>query len=295
MTYILTAEEQKLRDFGAAVLPSWATKTVVYDELLTAFAAIFDRARRQLDFQFDQSYIMRAEGVDAGGPDFLDALALDLGTARTADESQQALRTRLREVEGAVTRPALLAAIDALLAQAGVVGTSAALELLRDKGHFGDYTAQTGVGGVFALVSGTTYKFTPTVPFELPVLVNYPGSGSWANPRITFATSEDAANDGTYTTTDLDGNGVTFINAAGVPNAADTTVAWTLKKYDVDGNSREGFNRAYFNRGYRAGYRGFVVILPYGTPDSVVSAVRDTLRQRKAFGFRSLVEVNAVP
>lgn len=296
MAYDLSEEEQKLRDFGASILPPWATRTLSSDETLKAQAAIWNRIQRQYEFWWDQSYISRAEGAQDNGPDYLDALAREyIASGRRADESNAELRQRIRTVEGVVTRPFVLAAINEILENAGISGEAVAVELRRDKGYFGDYDARTGTGGVFESMGGTVMKFTPTVAFERPVVVNFAGSGSWGNPRLVFASAEDAANDGTFEIIELSRNGAVFANAIGVANAADTTVTWSLRKYDVEGNNREGRNRAYFGRGYRLGGRAVVIILPYGSTAGTAAAVRESLRTRKPFGYRIIVEVRANP
>lgn len=215
--------------------------------------------------------------------------AKDAAVSPQDGEPPDILRERIRHPEDAVTRPFLLAAINNLLAVAGVSGTAAMAELRRDRAFFGTYTARTGTGGVFA-TEGSVRTFTPTVPFPLPVEVGYARSGAQGNPRLVLSGAAQAGNNGTFEVTSLLVDSAGYTNASHV-DGADAGVSWSLRKYDVEGHSREGFARAYLSRGYRARKRrAIVVILPLGSSAALVDAVADLLRLKKAAGFPALVE-----
>lgn len=227
--------------------------------------------------------------------------AKDRGTGPQAGESEAALKRRLVDIEDAVTRPVLLAAIQDKLDDAGVVGPLAMVELPRDGGFFGDHTARSGTGGVFstALAGGGLRAFTPTSPFPLPLRVGAAAleSGAFSNPRLVISGAAVGGNNGTFQVTALEANAAIFSNATGA-NSTDATVAWEVRKFSAEGTSIEGRARCYLGRGYRGCSRPgatIIAILPFGTPDAVAEAVREVLRQKKAGGIKHVVEVRAVP
>lgn len=290
----LTPEEQELLDFALAALPEWFRSNDRVLEDAGMMAKMMGQARATIADWFSQTLITQADGPTSTTPDWLNQHARDRNTNRQDGETDDVLADRLRKISDALTRPALLAAAQAILDAEGVAGDVALVEMRRDRIFAGSFTARTGTGGVFATVSGSTRKFTPDVPFPLPVEVNYPRSGAQGNPQIVFSGSASAGNDGTFEVTGLDGDAVTYENASGV-DETDATVSWSLEKRDVEGNVRDGFARAYAGRGYRVGGRWpamvmLIFILPYGSTPATVAAVREMLRQKKAAGFRALVE-----
>lgn len=291
-----TTSEQELYDFARKSLPGWLFQIDRSEEFLTAFVKIFDRIRTNLGESRARSLILQSTGI------WLDLHASDAGTQRQDGETDEALQTRLRSVEDAVTRPVLLAAAQAIVDSEGITGTVYGLELKRDKAFFGDFTARTGTSGTFADVGGGLFEFTPTSLYELPVEL-FSRSGSQGNPRITFSGSLSAGNDGTFEIVALNGNAVQFLNASGVAEL-DVLTSWDLSKYDIEGNSRDGRKRAYFGRGYRMSGNlplSLMIILPYGLPAGphstagTQSSVAEMIRGKKAYGVVSTVEYRENP
>jgi hypothetical protein len=290
----LDADEQALFDWAAAGMPEWYTDAEIANEFLELAAKTFGASRAVVkDWLTRQTRILEADGPTAVTPDWLGLLAKDLGTSRREGETTTALRRRLRIVEDALTRPALLAGVQALLDQAGVVGTVGMVELPRDAAYFGDWSSDAGVGGTFAVLTGGAASFTPAVGFKTnPYLPVFPQFGR----KLTIAGASAPANNGTFTTTGVVTNGARYANGSAV-GGADPTVVWTLKKLDVQGNVVDGFAKSYFNRGFRMASKlpTIVVILPYGTTEPVRAAIEEFLRLRKAAGVRAVVEARSTP
>lgn len=288
-----TADEQRIYDFVKGSLPDWFFTLDGADEFMGALVKAVDTARAHRQLWRDQTYILDADG---SGPDWLNEHAKDRDTRRQVDEDDDTLKERLRRYADALTRPAILAATQLVMTAGGAAGTAYMVDVRRDCAFFGDYTEQTGTGGTIATVSGNVRTFTPDDPFALPIEVGFARSGSQGNPRLVISGAASGGNDGTFEVTGLVGNAVQYTNATAVAGA-DAALTWRVRKYDVDGNNREGRARAYFDRGYRFGTGGpmFVVILPFGTPDAVFESVRDMVRQIKAGGVRAIVEVRENP
>jgi hypothetical protein len=138
----LTAEEQKFYDFARRALPKFLFAKVRPEEVMGAFAKIFGAAKTAISGYFDQALIGQAT---SSGANYLNQHAIDRGTYKQAGETDAALRARLRNVEDAITRPALLAAAAGIVSADGVVGLYAAPRLYQQ--------------------SNTT--FTPTAPNKL--------------------------------------------------------------------------------------------------------------------------------
>jgi hypothetical protein len=282
--------KQQILEFAQEAMPKYWSKAPRKMEDLNAMAEVMATALGVCMDLIRQTYILDSEGK------WLRQHARDRGLSLQEGESEAALKQRIREVVDALTRPALLAGVESIMAAAGVVGDVAVVDIRRDRAFFGDYTERTDTGGVFALTPAGLVTFEPTVPFPLPVEVGFPRSGAQGNPRLVLSGAADAGNDGTFEVTALQRNAAVYTNGGGVA-AADAGVSWALRKYDVEGNNREGRARAYRGRGYRRGgsRSSFAFILPYGTSAGVANGVRDYLRVWKAFGIRSAVEVRQNP
>jgi hypothetical protein len=288
----LTADEQKYYDFARNALPPWIKNT---DEFLHGAAKMFGSVKAMIDYLFGQALIGSAVGATATTPDWLNQHARDRGTARALAESDPVLRARLRNVPDALTRAAILTAVNALLEAEGVSADASLIELPRDAAHLGVYTAMAGVGGAFVQV-GTTSKFTPTTlpwpepPFRsaavFPVLQH----------QLIIAGAANAGNNGTRTITAVESDAAIVTNAGGVAGA-DAGVTWTVKRLDGSGNITDGFSRAYIGRGYRCCGRrlAILIILPFGATAGTEAAVRELLRTKKAAGFQTIVERRTVP
>lgn len=231
-------------------------------------------------------------------PDWLAQHARDRGTERQEGESDEALRDRLKRVEDAVTRPVLLAAVQAVLDREGVVGTPAMVELRRDKAFFRSSVSDTGTGGVF-LGTAPDMSFTPDDGFATTDDAAMPPFRSIeedVDHRLVISGAATAANNGTRAITGLAGDAVEFANGAGVAEV-DPTVTWTVEKLDRDGNLLDGFVDSYFTRGDRFGgmLSAIIVILPFGCDEATRQSVLEELRLKKGAGVRAIVECRAVP
>jgi hypothetical protein len=125
----LSSEEQSLFDHARNSLPRWLTSAASAAlEWLYAFADVFDAARVQSQTWLDVTYIDNATGSD------LDQHAADRGTSRRANETDAALRARLKNITDQVTEPALKIGINAILAALSL-GPCTFVNLRRDRAH----------------------------------------------------------------------------------------------------------------------------------------------------------------
>lgn len=283
----LTTDEQKFFDFAKAALPAWIPDG---DEFLMGAAKMFGSVRALIDYLFGQTLIGNAVGAGVGTPDWLNQHANDRGTRRQLDEEDPALRERLRNIPEALTRLSIIVAIDAIIAAEGIVGNCALVELPRHGAHSGEYTSDTGTGGTFVKV-GTVVKFAPATvwagpPYRSPLIVPV------QTTQIVISGAANGGNDGTYPITGLEDDQALYVNAGGVA-AVDPGVTWTVEHLDLEGNVRDGFTRAYSQRGYRSARLRpgiIVVILPFGSTLATVASVTEALRQKKAAGIAVRVE-----
>lgn len=124
----LSTEQQSLFDHAKSALPRLLFGAIASArEWLYAYAVLFDAVRSQGAAWLDQTFIATATGR------FLEQHAKDRGTSRRASESDATLRSRLYQVEDALTDPAIKIGVNAILAAAGVAGTCAIVDLRRDK------------------------------------------------------------------------------------------------------------------------------------------------------------------
>jgi hypothetical protein len=288
-----TTEEQELYDFGVGSVPRFLFAQERDEEVMGAYVKMFDAAREGIANLFNQTYILNATGADAK---FLDMHAWERVGSRFEDETDIALRNRIRTVRDTVTRPAILTAAQAIIDDEGISGTVYMVELRRWRAYFNDWLANTGTGGTFVAGSGSEYKFTPTVAFARPPYVDI----SWFphNWKLVISGAASSGNNGTFPVTSLDANAAVYTNASGVAEA-DATVSWSIRDYDVDDNLRDGFKAAYFSRGYRLSKSNapmaFILIIPYGagatkSTEATRVAVEEMVRQRKGAGYKVIVE-----
>ncbi len=271
----LSADEQGLYDWLRSTLPGWFFATDTEEEIWGAAAKALHLVRAQADSWLAATYVLDADGV------WLDQHARDRGTFRQANEPEDILRERLRSVADAVAPGPVLAAVQAVLTLAGVVGTAYMLELRRDRAHFNVITPISS-GGSGLSKAGTT----------MTLITGYTWTGREVGREIQLVGSTSPGNDGTFTITDVTGDHtITFTNPAGVTEVYGGV--WTL---DGTGANRK---HAYLSRGYRMGSMNrpssFTVILPYGTDVATAAAVDEALRQYKPGGFKSIVERRANP
>lgn len=119
--------EQALAHAKNAVLRYWSKADRPAEELEAMADQIVVAAGGVARHWLWLCYIENAEGA------WLELHARDHGLSKQTDETDAQLRQRLRVPTDVVTRPALLAGVDAILAAAGVVGgTASMIELSRD-------------------------------------------------------------------------------------------------------------------------------------------------------------------
>lgn len=295
----LTPEELELERVALSSLPRWITNNETVRESFAAFAAQVGAARTQLAHWLgEMAHVSTSTGVESPDiVDYLDALAKDRGTSRADGESDEALRYRLRNTTDAINYPSLLPLVNGMLEADGVVGTAVMYDLRSNRAFFGDNEPQLGTGGTFALVSGTTYKFTPTAgwegnkpPYVNPARVDTPAKSY----QLTFSGADDAGNDGTFPVTGIATDGATFTNASGVA-AVDAGVAWRVDRYNwrpAQLTPGTGAGKAYLNRGFRMGgtYPTIQLILPHGTSEETLQAILTAMGDKKGAGVRVVVE-----
>lgn len=282
----LTADEQKFYDFAKSSLPDWIPDG---DEFLMGAAKMFGSVKALLDYLFGQALIGTAEGGTATTPDWLNQHARDRGTSRVDGEDDPTLRDRLRNAPDAITRASILVAVNAILVAAGISGSAGMVELPKHGAHSGEYGIMSGTGVTIA-VSGTTARLTPDElpwarpPFFDPALVPFLSTKIFVNTI--------GGNAGVFTITGLDGNAAVYTNATAIAGSF-PTVPWNVRFHDPEGNVRNGYARAFSQRGYRSARLvplRIVIILPYGSTAAVEASVREALRQKKAAGIAVTVE-----
>ncbi len=291
----LNATEQLYLDFALAALPRWMRSD---DYHLRGSAKLFGAVQAQTDYWFGQALIGTATGAGADTPDWLRQHARDRATDRQIDETDVALRARIRSVPDSLTRQTLIDAANAILAAAGVAGSAAMIELPRDGAFSGSFTSNTGTGGVFAAGTGTAMIFTPTVPFARAPFRDPSVVRRIQGFRLDITGAAHSGNNGNRATTGMLGNGAIVTNASGFAGA-DATVTWTVRKLDRRGNVLDGRGQAFASRGFRSSHPhrplNIVMILPYGSTSAIQTAVAEMLRQRKAAGFIATVERRLSP
>ncbi len=286
---VLSTEEQALLTWLQSSIPRWFwmnDTTLSNEEMWGAVVKALILVQRQGEDWQLATFIESATDV------WLNQHGRDRGTFRQLNETDVAMRSRLRSWEDAVTPGALMTVVQAVLDADGVAGTPYMLELPYNGAHNGVFTSSSGVGGTFTQ-QATNQKFEPddgwtdgVPPYQ--VSTRQPGQIT----KLVFTGAASAANDGTRTITGLELNKAVFNNATGVEEA-DPTVAWTLQRFDLEGNLRDGFARAYSQRGYRSARLNpqfIVVILPFGTTAETAASVTEALRLKKAGGFGLIVE-----
>jgi|SRR5688572_705957 len=295
----LTPDEQELFDFAARAMPAWFRDEGRTFEDLGGAAKAIGMARLIVAYWFGQTIITGAEGATSSTPDWLNQHARDRGTSRQLGETDDELAERLRNFPDAVTRPALLGAAQTIIDNAGVVGDVTMIELRRERAFLIVNLAETGVGGTFT--AGAPVMFLPDAPgFDTPPFrAVYPGDTQ--PTRIVISGAADAANDGAFLITGLDGNAAEYTNAIAV-SGADPTVAWRINRYgplvaELRTPVTPDRTDAYCDRGYRIGpdAPAIVVMLPFGTTEATRIQVAEMLRQKKAAGVLAIVERRANP
>lgn len=279
-----TTQQQRIYDHVVGSLPPWFLQEAGAEDFLAALVAALDLVRVHRETLVDQRFILTA---DNGVPDWLGEHASQHGTRQQSGEDADALRQRLRAFPDAVTPDAVAAAVNGVLAAAGL-GTCALVDLRDDRAHFGSYVAVTGTGGAVAAGDAANeWVFTPTSPPSAPGIVG--------RDTVTLSSLAHPGNNGTFVITGYKGNGYRYQNASGVAEVA-AGAAWSWDKR-VAGSpapqaAQDGHKRAYLSRGYRCGSDRYVlvVILPYPTDAGVAAGVAELLRLIVAGGVKIIVE-----
>lgn len=154
----LTADEQTLFDAAVAALPAWFTKVERNMEDLTMFAKVNGFSLSIAKFWLTQTFIGQAVGVTGLEPDWLNEHARDRGTSRTLNETDVALRSRIKSAPDAITPDAIVSGVLAAIVAAGGTWDGTMEEFPRDNAYLIDtITQNTGTGGTFASVLVLTF------------------------------------------------------------------------------------------------------------------------------------------
>lgn len=138
---VLSADEQELFNVAKSTLPRWFFQDGDPEETIAALAKIMQLGRAQVQTWLDATYILQATGF------WLDQHARDRALARQNGESDANLRTRIRSYADAVTTPAIKAAVNNLLTQAGVADPCAVYESRRDQAYYQQANPSTAFFG----------------------------------------------------------------------------------------------------------------------------------------------------
>lgn len=276
----LSAEEQDLLTWLLSSIPRWFwmdDPRFSVQELWASVVKSMIEVQRQGEDWVRATFILTATDV------WLSQHARDRGSFRQSIESDPALRERLRTYEDAVTVPALLAVAQSILTAEGISGQPFIVELKRDKGFYLTETPIGGVGGAI-VATGTTCTIDTGVQ-----LSGY----EKRQELITIAGAAHAANNGTFTITDVIGdNTIAYTNST--PGFTEALGAGT---WQVRANYLNRRN-AYMGRGYRMSVvkpSSFIVILPFGSTAGTVEALLEAYRLKKAAGFGAIVERRQSP
>lgn len=286
----LTSDEQELYDFAKRSLPKHFFAESRAEEELHALVKTFDGARADIAALFVHTLVGTATGV------WLNQHALDRGTDRQESEGDTDLRARILNVEDAITRGYIVDAAQAIIDNADppVTGTVYMVELRQWRAFLGEHDTWGDTGGTFTDGPGTDEViFTPDNDIDRPH-TPYSGKPWWPVVyKLVVSGAASAGNDGTFTITGVDGDGLLATNASAVFEA-DPTLSWAIHKYDSLGNRIDGTANAktFLNRGHRVSRAAlsFALILPYGTSESTRLAVEEMLRLKKAAGVNHVIE-----
>jgi hypothetical protein len=199
-----------------------------------------------------------------------------------------------------------------MLTTYGIAGTAYMVELPRDGAFFSTVTTNFGSGGIFTAPSAGVMTFKPTVRFRMPPFKNAqsmfdsdggvtgthaPLNGRVRSYQLVISGATNSGNNGTFVTTGLVGDAVQYTNGSGVAANPDSAASWTIKHRDIHNVVMDGRLSTYLSRGYRINRRGgkMIVILPYGTSETVRLSVAEMLRIKKGAGIALTVERRVNP
>ena len=303
----LTATEQKLLDFAKGTLPAWFTSSERELEFLAAAAKIMGQAHTQIGDWFGNTLITTAVGPVSFDPDWLNQHAVDRGTARQDGETDVALRARLRGVEDALTRAAILVGAQAIVDAEAIVGTVAMVELKRDQAFFSKNIFPFAVGGTFTAPDGGGFqRFTAD---DWQGITPYKAIEELRTHKLVCFGAAFAGNDvAGAVVTGLEDDAVVFSNPGGSASV-DAGVTWIVGRYDRDDNLLDdtptGFDDSFFGDAMAPGGAApadrmadrntLVIILPFGCTAGTLASVQEMLRQKKGAGLLALVECRLNP
>ncbi len=286
----LSSEAQALFDHARNSLPSWLTGAPnAVKEWLYGFTEIFDVVRSQGQEWLDITYLESATGAE------LDQHAADRGTSRRAGESDYVLRTRLRQIDDALTEPALIRGTDQILSDAA----RADLFVF----HFTD----TGWNTVFeAILYGSEGGLSTDLSLTMiddavnpPQLTEVDGATTirYAAGVTTRQDIEDlVTSDSTliYVKTGTD-SPVSVVSSADAFTDKHFILSQIVSLRRDRGHMHiTGECTAFMSNGYRmtgvGRPMGYIVILPYGTDSATAGSVSEYLRKNGPAGFISFVE-----
>ena len=308
------AEQSLILSATGPILPWQASHAYAVGDCTTFFGYVFEVAAAGTSsatpptfltyFINDNDVVWTLQRPGGLEPDWLDQHAVDRGTRRSAGERDAALRTRLRNMDDNVTRPGLLAALRAMMVAAGLTGDPAMTELPRCRAHNGTYNTD-GSGGTLHITGPDAdgnmrmsqprvFGDTVTIPWHRPPFMErFPGQTTY---RLSIVGT--VSNDGEFDVIGLDGDLAIYHDPSGVAEVSPGDADCTIYHYDEMANLRDGFRRAFSNRGYRSGSQRpakIIVMLPYAATASFQASVREMLRQKKAGGVLAIVERRLVP
>jgi hypothetical protein len=293
----ISSEAQALFDHARQSLPRWLTgATNSAREWLYGFTAVFDEIRVQGQDWIDITYLENAVGPE------LDQHARDRGTTRRAGESDGTLRERLRQISDAVTEPALLSGVDAILDGAGhlaIFETSTwvttgwqSIYRVYDTIASGGY--QTSVK--FSTISDATHP--PTLVETINPDTNIVTMTIHYSAGVTTRLDIDQLivnNSSLAYCVQLDPSGATTLSAGDAITEKNFYLSSIVSLRRDRGHCHaNGSCRAFMNRGYRmtnvARPMSYIVILPYPTNQATANAIAEYLRQYGPGGYQYYVE-----
>lgn len=304
---VLSPREQELFGFAKSALPKWLfAQETNRQELIAGFAKAMGAVWDQIDFFVDQVFILKAVS------NFLDDLAKDRGTRRQFGETDISLAARLRQVQDAVTLPALEAALTAIMNAAGYTTGFGIVELRADRAYLTTVYATIVCPAPGELVNGQTFELdnNGTGSFGTPIVYEFnTGSPAGGHVGINYASAVTAADVAALVVAAINGSTTHLI--ASTPDALHLQVVKVKTDQDPeravqaknntvtapDFSLTTGRHSCYLGRGYRVSSRHneLIVILPYGTPQGIQQAVADMIRLLHAGGVDVTIEVRANP
>jgi hypothetical protein len=291
----LSSEAQSLFDHAWQSLPRWLTGAVVSaKEWLYAFTEIFDEIRAQGQDWKDITYLDNATGAE------LDQHAYDRGTSRRAGESDGTLRERLRQISDAVTQPALIRGVDAILDGAGLLarldvsshtttGWNTVFEVYDSLSAGGWQTSAS-----LTMVEDGTHP--PTVEeSEGQVTVHF-DAGVTTRDDVEVLILNDCS---TFNVYSYSASPSSVLQAGDAFTANFVLSGFVNLRRDGAHMHVVGSSTAFMSRGYRmrsaARPMGYVFILPYPTNAPTANAIAEYLRQHGPGGYVYYVERRLTP